>query len=132
MLQPNGICALSALSHLAWATDLTEAIATVPGPPPFPTYAQLLELSGGRWGDPEYVRQKLLAHGFVDVKVEVVATDGTVKDAEAFWKLVQGQVQHLPRTYWVRGHVPCMEAVKEAVVKHVDEKYGRGKAFTLR
>ncbi len=103
MLQPSGICALSALSHLAWAADLTEAIATLPGPPPFLTHHQLLELGGGHWGDPEYVRRKLSAHGFGDVKVEVVARDGTVKDPEAFWRLVLGQVQHLQRVHWARG-----------------------------
>ncbi|KAL8992036.1 MAG: hypothetical protein Q9169_007428 [Polycauliona sp. 2 TL-2023] len=60
ILKPNGICAFTTWSSVAWISMVRRAFATLPGPPPFPTDLEMMQSWGvGDWHSPSWIRSYL-------------------------------------------------------------------------
>lgn len=129
MLKPGGICAWSTWENNGWIEDIRAAFATLPGPPPFPDTKTFMESWGkGEWYRTAYVEEQLVAHGFVDVKVESVPNTSTFGSPAEFCEVFSLMTGLITSKYWsAEERESCGGLIKPALLKYMTGKYGEGK-----
>jgi len=129
MLKPGGICALSTWDTIGWIGDVRAAFATIPGAPPFPDVESWLASWGeGAWHRATYVEQQLTAHGFVNVRVEIVPDTVTIPSPEQYYEVFSPMVQHIKTKFWSEDECErCGGSIKPALLKYLTDKYGEGR-----
>lgn len=128
ILQPSGVCALSTWDTVGWIPDVRAAFATLPGSPTFPDAETFYAAMGkGRWFEASFVAQKLVALGFVDVKVEVVRRTSQTKDAADFCEAFDSVTHFIMERFWNgEERRRCGPLAKQALLEHLRDKYGNG------
>lgn len=110
--------------------DIRAAVATIPGAPPFPEHDDFMKTMnrGALWHRPSYVEQQLAAHGFEDVKVEVMTSlpsiDSPAAYAELFSRVIVGFMA--PLIWSNEDREKYADLVKPALLEYTTEKYGEG------
>jgi hypothetical protein len=92
-LLPNGIVAFSSWKSLGW----TYAVGHDPGPLGDP----LSVFPSNGWRDPDYIRKKLLMHGFTDIQITDFAFTNNATPA-LFESVVNRTVRHAVGRLWSR------------------------------
>jgi len=130
ILRPGGICAFSTWKATGYMPDIRAAVATIPGAPPFPKHDDFMTIMnrGALWHHPSYVEQQLAAHGFKDVKVEVMTSlpsiDSPAAYAELFSRTTMGFMA--PLIWSNEDREKYADLVKPALLEYMTKKYGEG------
>ncbi len=133
ILKPDGVCALSTWDSVGWVPIIRAVFATLPGPPPFPDTETLMKSWGkGRWYSTEFVEEQLVAHGFVDVKVEIARNRTTVMNSKEFFEGFSMMLGQITSKFWSEQDKDrCEGLIEGAVIKYLNGKYGENGAFEI-
>ncbi|KAK8174006.1 S-adenosyl-L-methionine-dependent methyltransferase [Phyllosticta citrichinensis] len=138
VLQPAGTAAFSVWQMTGWYPIVERAIASIPGAPPFPPFAQFSATwasQGGpeeRWTEGGFLERVARETGFVDVAVELVPNVTRHRDADAFCTLYGDMLRMVTRGCWSEEQREKMgDLVVPAVVSVLKEEFGDGEASLL-
>lgn len=71
-------------------------------------------------------------HGFGDIEVAVKSSFIELKDADDFYEVYDAFVQWVIERFWAAEESRvCKPLVRDAIVKHMTEKFGEGKPFEI-
>jgi hypothetical protein len=134
MLKPNGTFALSVWFKEHWITHVRDALSQLPGLPYWPQTSE--ELTGawaqGPWENPHYVEAMLHRHGFSDIEVQIKSIFIELKDADDFYEVYDAFIEWVIDRFWTaEERKMCKPLVRYAIVKHMNEKFGKGKPFKI-
>lgn len=134
ILKPNGINALSTWETVAWAPDVEAALRLIPGAPQMPPGQTLFGISGAApWNDPSWLEESLREAGFTDIKIEVVKNPCVAESSEEqAGNLVPLLLGMFLKKLWSEEELKKYgPEVKPKLVEYMEEKYGKGKQFTV-
>jgi SAM-dependent methyltransferase len=134
VIKPGGTFALSVWHTENWSLDVRDAITHLPGLPAWPETSVELTNSWaqGPWENTHYVRSMLHRRGFVDVDVQTKSIQIPLKDAEDFYEVYDAFIEWVTDRYWTEEEKKaCKPLLRETVVRHMENKYGRGKPFAI-
>lgn len=134
VLRPAGTAAFSVWQTTGWYPIVERAVASIPGAPLFPPFAQFSTswASQGsdaeeRWTEGGFLERVARETGFVDVAVELVPNVTRHRDAEAFCALYGDMLRTVTRGCWSEEQRKKMgDLVVPAVVSLLKEEFGGG------
>ncbi|KAL8725207.1 MAG: hypothetical protein Q9181_006504 [Wetmoreana brouardii] len=138
ILKPGGICAFTTWAHVGWVAELRAAIATLPGPPPFPDDLTMMRSwgDGGDWHSANWIRSHLSdsqKYNFIEIDVEAVEKDPEMESPAVFVDTFSVMVPVLLKRFWSeQERKEKGDMVLPALLKHMNERYGEGKPFRMR
>ncbi|KAL8705800.1 MAG: hypothetical protein Q9201_001087 [Fulgogasparrea decipioides] len=138
ILKPGGICAFTTWAHVGWIAELRAAIATLPGPPPFPDDLTMKRSwgDGGDWHSADWIRSHLSdsqKYNFIDIDVETVEMDPEIESPAVFVDTFSVMVPVLLKRFWSeQERKEKGDMVLPALLKHMNERYGEGKPLRMR
>lgn len=133
MCKSGGTFSISTWFYEAWNADVKHALSTLPNSPPWPETSDelIMAWATGPWQSPSYVKNMLLARGFVDVKVELLSVHMPMHDAEDFTDIYEAFIEMVTDKYWTKEQrMRCRPLIRETVIRTCNAKYGEGKPFT--
>jgi SAM-dependent methyltransferase len=128
ILAPGGILAFSAWQSVPWFAEYRIGVAKDPSLPPFPTDEELLRAFSSapeRWGEVDEVKQHLRSSGFANVEAVLMENVTMMKVAEVEAMLPYSFDMMVPR-FWAEKFDRFRDPAKQAIVKHLKERYGDG------
>lgn len=128
MLKPGGTCALSSWDTIGWIPIVRAAFTTLPGPPPFPDTETMLSSFGpGSWHRTKHAEEQLLAHGFVEVNVQIARNTMTMKNAAEFVEAFSMIIPLITSKFWSdQDRERCGGLIDGALMDYLTGKYGEG------
>lgn len=132
-LQPGGILSASTMhkDNTAWVPDVRSAFSALPFETNLPDPLPMTNNGKDEWTDLDGTRQKLLEHGFENVKVDILNHVLHVEGAEHFVETFSMMINWLVGTYWTAEQKEKHQgSLNERVVQHLREKHG-GKGWDL-
>ncbi|KAI9720441.1 MAG: hypothetical protein M1812_002947 [Candelaria pacifica] len=125
-LRPNGILGLATGSTIGWYSDVSNALLTLPGPPPVPTATEFLRSSnGGDWHLESYISSQLTSHGFTDIQIESIPHKYSIGSVAEFVDDLAPMVNLVTGRFWDEGRREELGGlVLPGLKKYLKGKYG--------
>ncbi|KAL8734035.1 MAG: hypothetical protein Q9166_001796 [cf. Caloplaca sp. 2 TL-2023] len=147
ILKPGGTSGFTTWSHVDWVADIRAAVATLPGPPPFPDDVTMYRSWGvGDWHSAEWIRKHLsdttspsstsssgakLSH-FTDIQVEELGKDLVMSSPEVFMDVFSVMVPSLLKKFWSEEQrMKLGGMVVPTMLEYMNGKYGEGKEVRM-
>lgn len=134
ILQPGGSLAFTTWHQVGWITDVRAAVATLPGPPPFPDDVTMYRSWGvGDWYSIDWIRSHLQeSSSFSDIEVAAVGKDLVIESPATFVDTFSMMIPMLLERFWSeQERKEKAEMVVPALLKYMNEKYGEGEPVKM-